>query len=274
MARRKVNFLSKEEEHDLAMRWRDQKDEKAMHKIVMAHQGMTSVEARRYRNYGILAQDLESEGFVGLLEAARRFDPDMGTRFSTFARWWIRAQIQDFILRNWSMVRGGSSSSQKSLLFNLRRMHVFIKNRNPDATNLEIFEEIARTLKVTPKDVEEMSTRLAGGVVSIDASRRDHENEEMTGKGFTLVSEEPLPDEVVEHVIDHERLKGRLCRFIGELPERDRYIMKVRHLEEQKQTLEEVGLTLGVSKERIRQLEARSMDRLRIMMTSQPEAMA
>src|SRR6478672_93525 len=152
-------FLTRENEHELAVRWKEQHDEDALHQLAAAHMRLVIAIAARFRHYGLPMADLIQEGHVGLLEAGARFEPDREVRFSTYATWWIRASIQDYILRNWSIVRGGTSSAQKALFFNLRRLRAKL-SQNQGTSNNSMFAAIALAIGVSPADVELMDTRL------------------------------------------------------------------------------------------------------------------
>jgi len=162
-------FLEREEEKQLALAWRDQGDRHALHKLTSAHMRLVIAIAAKFRHYGLPLPDLVQEGHIGLLEAAARFTPERDVRFSTYATWWIRASIQDYVLRNWSIVRGGTSSSQKALFFNLRRLRARLA-RDPEVVGShEAFEAISKALGVSRSDVEAMDARLSGSDVSLNA---------------------------------------------------------------------------------------------------------
>src|SRR3990167_3567975 len=153
-------YLERDEEHDLAVRWRDDKDQAALHRLTAAHMRLVIAVAARFRNFGLPMSDLIQEGHVGLLEAAARFEPERDVRFSTYATWWIRASIQDYVLRNWSIVRGGTSSSQKALFFNLRRLRARLARENHGANPVDTYQTIANAIGVSRADVEMMDSRL------------------------------------------------------------------------------------------------------------------
>src|SRR5437588_8100806 len=154
-------FLERTQEHDLAVRWKDQRDEDALHQLASAHMRLVIALAARFRHYGLPMADLIQEGHVGLLEAAARFEPEREVRFSTYATWWIRASIQDYILRNWSIVRGGTSSAQKALFFNLRRLRARLANGAEPLSNATLYREVSETLGVSEADVAMMDSRLS-----------------------------------------------------------------------------------------------------------------
>ena len=168
-------FLEREEERVLAAAWRERRDESALHRLAGAHMRLVLALAARFRHYGLAAADLVQEGHVGLLEAAARFEPERDVRFSTYATWWIRASIQDYVLRNWSIVRGGTSSAQKALFFNLRRLRARLMQGGDTESPSQAFQAIADSLGVTRADVELMDSRLGGGDASLNAQMVDLE---------------------------------------------------------------------------------------------------
>ena len=256
-------FLEREEEHLLAVRWRDQRDEQALHHLAHAHMRLVIALASRFRHYGLPAADLVQEGHVGLLEAAARFDPQREVRFSTYATWWIRASMQDYILRNWSIVRGGTSSAQKALFFNLRRLRAKLSRDARPGDNSQMFATIARAIGVSQADVEMMDTRLSGPDVSLNAPVSDGENSSVTERVDFLVDDKPLPDETVGLSIDSKRRVNWLREALTVLSERELRIVRERRLAEDSATLEALGSRLGISKERVRQIENRAIEKLR-----------
>ena len=268
-------FLERDNEHELAVRWRDDHDEDALHELAEAHMRLVIAIAVRFRHYGLPVADLIQEGHVGLLEAAARFDPHREVRFSTYATWWIRASIQDYILRNWSIVRGGTSSAQKALFFNLRRLRakLAISGGEPRG-NVVLYGEIAKALGVNSADVEMMDTRLSGPDVSLNAPVADADNASAPSERIEfLVDKQPLPDETVGSAIDTDRRLGWLKDALTRLSEREYNILRERRLSEEAMTLEELGVQLGISKERVRQIESRAMEKLRMALTEKhPQA--
>src|SRR6476659_1643586 len=162
-------FLERAEEHALAVRWKDLRDEDALHQLASAHMRLVIAIAARFRHYGLPMADLIQEGHVGLLEAGARFEPEREVRFSTYATWWIRASIQDYILRNWSIVRGGTSSAQKALFFNLRRLRAKLSQTSDMRPRALVYAEIANAIGVSASDVELMDSRLSGPDMSLNA---------------------------------------------------------------------------------------------------------
>lgn len=266
-------YLERQEEHDLAVRWKDLHDQQALHKITMAHMRLVISMAAKFRNYGLSMSDMIQEGHIGLLEAAARFEPEREIRFSTYATWWIRASIQDYILRNWSIVRGGTSSAQKALFFNLRRLRARLANGQQQRTSAEIFGEIAAAIGVSVKDVVTMDHRLSGADTSLNAPIAS-DDEGSSGRIDFLVDNQPLPDEAVETMVDSERRSDWLNTALQVLNPRELMILKQRRLAEDSTTLEELGTTLGISKERVRQIETRAMEKLKVSLVETNPQMA
>jgi len=260
----KAELLDAETERDLATRWRDHGDDAALHRLVTAYMRLAVSTAAKYRRYGATMPDLIQEANIGLMKAASRFDPDRGVRFSTYAIWWIKASIQDYVMRNWSMVRTGSTSSQKSLFFNMRRVRVQIERemsadgRDPDSA--EIRREIAAELGVPLRDVEMMEARLAGSDFSLNARQAGDEGREWVE---TLEDEGPWTDEIVGRRADNDKARAWLADAFGVLTGRERAIIVARKLKDTPETLENLGTKFGISKERIRQLEDQALRKMR-----------
>lgn len=268
-----ARFLERDEERALAESWRHQGDERALHELAAAHMRLVIALAARFRHYGLPIADLIQEGHVGLLEAAARFEPEREVRFSTYATWWIRASIQDYILRNWSIVRGGTSSAQKALFFNLRRLRAKLsRDGGGAASNASMFQTIALAIGVSPADVELMDTRLSGPDVSLNAPVTDSDSTGQTERVEFLVDDKPLQDETVGEAIDGDRRVLWLREALGVLTERELRIVRERRLEEESATLEALGSRLGISKERVRQIENRAMEKLRRALSDRTEA--
>ena len=266
-------YLGREEEHELALRWRDEDDQQALHRITMAHMRLVIAMAAKFRHYGLPMGDLVQEGHLGLLEAAARFAPDREVRFSTYAAWWVRAAMQDYVLRNWSVVRGGTSSAQKALFFNLRRLRARLARGGQAVPNAVLYREVARALGVSEADAETMDARLSAPDTSLDAPLTD--DADASERMDFLVSDDPQPDEVAGEAIDLERRLAWLRSALCALDPRELTIIEERRLTEDSVTLEALGERLGISKERVRQVEARAMQKLKVALVKQnPEFLA
>ncbi len=262
-------FLERGEEHDLAVLWKDNKDEVALHRLAAAHMRLVIAIAARFRFYGLPMPDLIQEGHVGLLEAAARFEPEREVRFSTYATWWIRAAIQDHILRNWSIVRGGTSSAQKALFFNLRRLRARL-SRNGEAMMPGVMHaKIAEAVGVSVADAAMMDSRLSGPDMSLNAPMIDSDANSSSERQDFLVDTQPLPDETVSESIDTERRVRWLTDALEVLNERELGIVRARRLADNAMTLEALGERLGISKERVRQIENRALEKLKRALVDQ-----
>ncbi len=261
----KAELLDAETELRLAYAWRDRRDEQALHRLVTAYMRLAISMAAKFRRYGAPMNDLIQEASLGLMKAADKFDPDRGVRFSTYAVWWIKASIQDYVMRNWSMVRTGSTSSQKSLFFNMRRVQARLEREADQAGERldghQLRERIAREVGVPLADVEMMEGRLSGSDFSLNATQSsDDEGREWID---ALEDDGVQAADVVEDRHDRSHLRGWLAHALGTLNARERYIVTERKLREDGRTLESLGEELGLSKERVRQLEAAAFAKLR-----------
>ena len=258
----KAPYLERMEERALAVRWKDLRDQEALHKLTSAHMRLVISIAARFRHFGLSMSDLIQEGHVGLLEAAARFEPEREVRFSTYATWWIRASIQDHILRNWSIVRGGTSSAQKSLFFNLRRLRARLSKGAERIDEPHLYAEISRALGVSTADVALMDSRLSGPDLSLNAPVVEADDSAADRQDF-IAADAPLQDEVVGNDIDRERRTAWLNQALLALNERELRIVRERRLSEDGATLESLGAKLGISKERVRQIENRALEKLK-----------
>lgn len=257
-------ILEKDHELELARRWRDRGDEKALHELVSSYTRLVVSAASRFRNYGLPMGDLIQEGNIGLMQAAARFEPEREIRFSTYATWWIRSAMQDYILRNWSIVRTGTTAAQKSLFFNLRRLRAKIERDNgTEGLGDKGRARVAKELQVNVKDVEEMEGRLSGADSSLNATISEDGEEEW--QNF-LKDDRPNPEDIVMGMKDAKTRSKWLEEALGTLSDREQKIIRDRHLQYETVTLEDLGNELGVSKERVRQLEARAMEKLKASM--------
>ncbi|CAN7197507.1 RNA polymerase factor sigma-32 [Pararhizobium sp. LjRoot235] len=266
-------YLERDEEHALALAWKDHNDQEARNKIAMAHMRLVVSMASKFRNFGLPMSDLVQEGHIGLLEAAARFEPSREVRFSTYASWWIRASMQDYVLRNWSIVRGGTSSAQKALFFNLRRLRAKLAQGDRQLTARAVHEEIAAALGVSIADVQTMDARLSSNDASLQAPISSGDAD--SGERLDLLAcDAPLPDEQVSEMIDQERRRIWLSHALCQLNEREMKIIRARRLSEDSATLEELGADLGISKERVRQIETRALEKLRIALVAEAPVLA
>lgn len=254
-------YLERDEEHLLAVKWKQDGDVDALHRMTHAHMRLVIAIAARFKHFGLPMSDLIQEGHVGLLEAAARFDPEREVRFSTYATWWIRASIQDHVLRNWSIVRGGTSSAQKALFFNLRRLRAKLGQGPSPLPDSEVHRQISMALGVSVDDVARMDARLSGPDASLNAPVI--ESEGSAERQDFLVSDAPLQDETVGAAIDGEKRTKRLQAALKVLNDRELRIVRERRLSEEGATLEALGKALGISKERVRQIEGRALEKLR-----------
>ena len=253
-------LLSREVEYELANNWRDKGDEKSLHRLINAYARLAVSIAGKFRNYGLPFGDLVQEGMVGLMQAADRFEPARGVRFSTYASWWIRSAIQDFILRNWSIVRTGTTSAQKSLFFNFRRLRAKIEGASSGMSKEMMRAQIASELKVKMPDVESMEARLNGGDQSLNVAVGTESDDQWLD---LLPDNRSSPEEVVIGLRDSETRSRWLESALGVLSDREQKIIRERRLVDEGATLEQLGQVLGVSKERVRQLEQRALGKLR-----------
>lgn len=261
-------YLEREQEQELVQRWKEQGDQHALDEITSSHMRLVISTAGRFRKFDLPMADLIQEGTVGLMEAAFRFEPEREVRFSTYAIWWIRASIQDYILRNWSIVRGGTSSTQKALFFNLRRLRAKLVQSNETLSKRELYTGISDQLGVSEKDVELMDSRLSGPDSSLSMTVSPDDSSSAEKIDF-LVDDHPLQDEIVENMIDSERRVSWLKQALSVLNDRELRIIRERRLKDDAVTLEMLGEKLGISKERVRQIENRALEKLRAALLSQ-----
>jgi RNA polymerase sigma-32 factor len=267
----KAELLDAETELRLAYAWRDQRDEQALHRLITAYMRLAISMAGKFRRYGAPMNDLIQEASLGLMKAADKFDPDRGVRFSTYAVWWIKASIQDYVMRNWSMVRTGSTSSQKSLFFNMRRVQARLE-REAEAqgitlTRHDLRQMVATEIGVPLADVEMMEGRLNGSDFSLNASQSSEDE----GREWidALEDDGMQAAERVENDHDTDTLRQWLLGALSALNERERFIVRERKLREEPRTLESLGEELGLSKERVRQLEAVAFGKMRRTLETQ-----
>ena len=260
----KAEMLEQEVELELARNWHQNGCEKSLHRLVNAYMRLAVSMASKYVKYGIDTNELIQEAGIGLMKAAEKFDPERGVRFSTYATWWIKASIQDFVLRNWSMVRTGSTASQKSLFFNLKRVKSQIEREFDNSVASvdygSLNNMVAEKMGVSLRDVEMMETRLSGGDFSLNSLQQGEEGREWIE---TIEDEHAFGSDTVEKSKDDMTVKTWINEAIDTLNEREKTIVLERKLRDKPRTLDSIGGELGVSKERVRQLETEALKKLR-----------
>ncbi|GIU66583.1 RNA polymerase factor sigma-32 [Candidatus Phycosocius spiralis] len=258
----KAPLLEHDHERVLASKWRDHHDEKALHELTTAYMRLVISMAKRFANYGLPMSDLVQEGNIGLMQAAARFEPERDVRFSTYAAWWIRSAIQDYVLRNWSIVRTGTTAAQKSLFFNLRRLRAVISDTG-DAMMSQVNRAfIANKLGVSEREVEHMAARVSAHDRSLNAPMSEGYDD--SGEWQDLLADEGiLPDQDVMERTDASRRKQWIEEALRSLNPRESMIIQERRLTEEGVTLEALGTRMGISKERVRQIEHQAMKKLK-----------
>ena len=257
---RKFPILTPEQEYMLAKRYQEHQDPEAAAQLVTSHLRLVAKIAMGYRGYGLPVSELISEGNIGLMQGVKKFEPDRGFRLATYAMWWIRASIQEFILRSWSLVKMGTTAAQKKLFFNLRRMKNNIEAFEDGDLHPDDVKKIATDLGVSEDDVVSMNRRMAmGGDTSLNVSMRDD------GEGQWqdwLADDRPLQDERVAEAQEQHVRHAMLSDALEDLSDRERHILTERRLAEDPKTLEELSQVYGVSRERVRQIEVRAFEKL------------
>ncbi|WP_297731184.1 RNA polymerase sigma factor RpoH [uncultured Maricaulis sp.] len=264
---RRFPMLEKDEEFMLGKRWREHEDSGAAEKLVTSHLRLVAKIAMGYRGYGLPIAEVISEGNVGLMQAVKKFDPDKGFRLATYAMWWIRASIQEYILRSWSLVKMGTTAAQKKLFFNLRRMKSQMQALDEGDLKPDQVEAIATKLGVTTDEVTSMNGRLSGPDASLNAPLRGTEGEGQWQDWLSDDEAESQEDELAESDEFDTRMQ-LLQSAMGELNEREQHILQERRLSDEPKTLEELAEHYGVSRERIRQIEVRAFEKLQKAMKS------
>ncbi len=258
-------MLEPQQEFMLAKRWRDHDDTEAAHELVTSHLRLVAKIAMGYRGYGLPLGELIAEGNVGMMQAVKRFDPDRGFRLATYAMWWIRASIQEYILRSWSLVKLGTTAAQKKLFFNLRRLKGQIQAIEEGDLTPEHVKTIAHRLSVSEEEVVNMNRRLAAGDHSLNAPiRADGEGEWQDWLADESPDQETLLAEAQE--LDHRR--GLMAKAMKTLTERERHILSERRLKDEPLTLEDLSKVYDISRERVRQIEVRAFEKLQRAMKS------
>jgi RNA polymerase sigma-32 factor len=260
---RKFPLLDPQEEYMLAKRWKEHEDPEAARRLVTSHLRLVAKIAMGYRGYGLPVSEIVAEGNVGLMQAVKRFEPDKGFRLATYAMWWIRAAIQEYILRSWSLVKMGTTAAQKKLFFNLRKAKNKIEAIEEGDMTPEHVAKIADQLGVTEDEVVSMNRRLSGPDASLNAPlRSDSESEWQDWLADDTIDQETRMAEREEMGERHDLLTGAL----GELTDREREIIQARRLQDEPATLEELSQKYGVSRERVRQIEVRAFEKLQNQM--------
>ncbi len=267
---RRFAMLEPQEEFMLAKRWRDHGDRDAAHKLVTSHLRLVAKIALRYRGYGLPGSEVISEGNVGLMQAVKRFEPDKGFRLATYAMWWIRAAIQEYILRSWSLVKMGTTANQKKLFFNLRKAKSKITAFEEGDMRPEQVELIAKRLGVTEQDVVDMNRRL-GGDVSLNAPIRE-EGDSGEWQDW-LVDDSASQESRLAESEESDNRRQALLHALGVLNKRERRIFEARRLADEPITLVELAQEFGVSRERVRQIEARAFEKVQKAVRNRVAAM-
>ena len=257
---RKTKILEKDEEFYHIENWRNNREEKSLQIILNSYLRLAVSYAKKYKNYGLQLDDLIHEGVLGIMHAIEKFDISKDFRLSTYASWWIRASIQDYILKNWSVVKTGSTASQKALFFNLRKIKQQISDVSSEYMGQNEINKVSEMLNVKTFEVQNMESRLSGGDVYLNQKIDDEsENDFMN----LLNDERPNPEEVVEEFSDGKLKKLFIEKAILSLNERERTIIQLRKLREKSVTLDELGKILKISKERVRQIETKALEKLK-----------
>jgi RNA polymerase sigma-32 factor len=253
-------LLEEKHELDLANKWKNKNDENALHELIQAHMRLVVSYAVKYKNYGLSLNDLIQEGNIGLMKAAQKFEPNKGFRFSTYASWWIRASIQDFLLKHWSIVRIATTSKQKSLFFSLRRLKQKINGNENGNIDFNTAENIASDLNISTSAVINMDSRITQNDSSLNKKISEDGEDEFLS---LLEDENARPDNIIfaKDEIDHK--KTMVNNAIDSLDDRETQIINERHLSENPKTLEYLGKKLKISKERVRQIEKNAMNKMK-----------
>ena len=267
---RRAAVLSKEEEYKLITAWRDNRDQVALQKILNSYLRLAVSFAKKYANYGLPLDDLIHEGVLGIMRALEKFDISRDFRLSTYSSWWIRASIQDYILKNWSIVRTGSTSSQKQLFFNLKKIKKKILDVSRDFMGQDELNEVSKMLNIKPLEIQNMESRLAGGDVFLNQKIDDVDGNDLLS---LLPDNTANPEEVTENYFDNKTKSNWLNKAIETLNDREKIIIQLRKLADKSSTLDELGKKLNISKERVRQIETKALSKLKkaILQISQQE---
>ena len=256
---KKFPILTAEEEYMLAKRFKEHGDNKAAHKLVTSHLRLVAKIAMGYRGYGLPVTDLISEGNVGIMQAVKKFDPEKGFRLATYAMWWIRAQIQEYVLHSWSLVKIGTTAAQKKLFFNLKKLKNQLESIDEGNLSPENVREIAKRLNVKEAEVVSMENRLFSGDQSLNVQIG---TEEKTEWQDTIKDDRKTQDTIIENINEFDYRKNLLEKAMNVLKPRDKQIIKLRKLAEKPKKLEELSKHFEISRERVRQIEEKAMEKL------------
>jgi RNA polymerase sigma-32 factor len=257
---RKFPMLAKDQEFMLAQRWKEHQDPEAAHQLVTSHLRLVAKIAMGYRGYGLPLGEVISEGNVGLMQAVKKFEPDKGFRLATYAMWWIRASIQEYILRSWSLVKMGTTAAQKKLFFNLRKAKSEISALDEGDLRPEQVRQIATKLGVLDEEVVSMNRRLAGPDSSLNAPLRSDSESEW--QDWLQDEDQPSQESTLAETEEHAIRMSLLDEAMKELSDRERHILTERRLKDDPTTLEDLAAEYGVSRERVRQIEVRAFEKL------------
>ncbi len=259
---KKAAILEKNEEFRLINDWRDNKNPKSLQKILDSYLRLAVSFARKYSSYGLPLDDLIHEGVLGIMHALDKFDTSKDFRLSTYASWWIRASIQDYILKNWSVVRTGSTASQKALFFNLKKIKQQINDVSREFMGQSEIDKVSEMLSVKSIEVQNMESRLTGGDLHLN-QKVDSDSENDNDLMSLLADERDNPEEILEEIHDTSVKKNYIAAAINTLNDREKKIIKLRKFKEKSITLDELGKTLKISKERVRQIETKALEKLK-----------
>ena len=257
----KEKLLTKDEEYKLISNWQKNKNNKSLDKLIKAYKKLVVSFAKKYFSYGLPQEDLIQEGMMGLMYGIEKFDISRGFRLSTYANWWIKAMMQDYILKNWSIVKSGSTASQKILFFSFNKVKKLINFDSLNTMDIEQVEKISKTLKMKTLDIENLQTRLKMGDQSLNKTiSEDNASVELIS---LLKDDSPTQDDIFENLNDTQLKQKWIFQSINALNEREQFIINSRQLNEKPKTLDEIGKQLKISKERVRQIESSSLKKLR-----------
>ena len=254
-------LLTKDEEYKLISNWQKNKNNKSLDKLIKAYKKLVVSFAKKYFSYGLPQEDLIQEGMMGLMYGIEKFDISRGFRLSTYANWWIKAMMQDYILKNWSIVKSGSTASQKILFFSFNKVKKLINFDSLNTMDIEQVEKISKTLKMKTLDIENLQTRLKMGDQSLNKTiTEDNASVELIS---LLKDDSPTQDDIFQNLNDTQLKQKWIFQSINALNEREQFIINSRQLNEKPKTLDEIGKQLKISKERVRQIESSSLKKLR-----------